>query len=74
MVRIYRFIVEGAGSFPFKQLSRDQAWPASEMDGELIELACPTVAASRQICLASHAHPNVNLWKEQKWPVKRIID
>lgn len=74
MVRIYRFIVEGAGSFPFKQLSRDQAWPASENDGELIELACPTVAAPRRICLASHAHPNVRLWLEQKWSVKRVID
>lgn len=72
MVRIYRFLVVGAGSFPFKQLFRDQAWPASEADAELIELSCPTVAAERTICLASHAEPNPRLWREAKWPVKVI--
>ena len=72
VVRIYRFLVVGAGSFPFKQLSRDCAWPATEDDAELIELSCPTVAAERTICLASHTEPNPRLWREAKWPVKSI--
>ena len=72
MLRLYRFTVTGSGSFPFKQLSRDFAWPATEADAEKIDLACPTVAPEQTICLASHTEPNPRRWREAKWPVKAM--
>jgi len=72
VVRVYRYYVSGEGLFPFNQLCRDQAWPATEADAEKIAYACPTTAPRQLICLASYAHPNVALWKAQKWPVQRV--
>lgn len=72
MVRVYRYYVAGCGSFPFKLLARDQAWPADDSQAELIELACPTQAPRQMICLASHAHPTVNAWAASKWPVLKV--
>jgi hypothetical protein len=72
VLRVYRYYVSGSGLFPFKQLFRDQAWPASEHDADLIELACPTQAPRQIICLASYAHPKPELWAREKWPVQRI--
>lgn len=71
-MRIYRYQVAGDGSFPFALLAEDQAWPASHAEAEKIMLACPTVAPRQFIMLASYAHPNVNRWKEEKWPVRRV--
>lgn len=72
MSRLYQFRVTGAGSFPFKQLARDQAWPASEREAELIELACPTQAPPQTITFASYREPNVQQWRAAKWPVERV--
>jgi hypothetical protein len=72
-MRVYQFTVKGCGSFPFKQLWRDQAWPASERDSELLELACPTQAREQTIGFLSYAHPNAAMWREQKWPVQRVF-
>jgi hypothetical protein len=71
-MRLYRYYVAGCGLFPFKMLARDHAWPASEKDAALIELACPTQAPRQVIGLASHERPSINRWKDENWPVERV--
>jgi hypothetical protein len=71
-MRLYVYYVSGCGLFPFKMLARDRAWPASEKDAELIELACPTQAPRQTIALASRERPSINRWKDENWPVVRV--
>ncbi len=68
----YFYVVVGKGSFPFKQLHFDCAWPASVEDAERIELACPTVAPEQRITLTSSERPNVGAWERAKWPIASI--
>lgn len=64
------FVVSGNGSFPFKALSLQHAWPATVEDAAKIELACPTVAPNQRIKLATYeADLLPDLWVLNKWPV-----
>jgi hypothetical protein len=72
-MRTYYFLVTGAGAFPFAELSRDKAWPATLDDAEKIEYSCPTQAKEQTIRLASRTHPTPDRWKAAKWPVSQVV-
>lgn len=70
VMRVYYFQVAGCGAFPFKLLAKEKAWPASEADAEMIELACPMQAPKHAITFAKHGPPiHLQAWEKAKWPV-----
>jgi hypothetical protein len=71
MTRHYFFTVRGAGSFPFRLLFVDAAWPASAEQAEGIEMSCATVADEREITLCSADAPSPLRWVECRWPIQR---
>lgn len=68
------FSVTGEGNFPFVLLCQDECYPATLADADKIALACPTVAPSVTIVLATHMEgaPKVHLWAKAKWRVLQV--
>lgn len=68
------FCVTGKGDFPFHMLAVSKSYPVDAHEAHKIALACPTVAPEQTIWLESDVgYPNPQLWRNEKWPVQRII-
>lgn len=59
------FTVTGKGPFPFGMLCKDEAWPATPLEGGKMG-----AMYQRTVTLVSHHEPNTPLWHGAGWAVE----
>lgn len=69
---IYRFAVEGRGTFPIDMLRHDLAWPRTELDSEMLE--CGRGLRTVQLVSASLTLPTIRRWNSYGWEVKEVLE
>lgn len=69
MQKIYQYVVEGAGEFPWDMLRRGRCWPASEEDVQMMVAATIRGTSRRRVVLHGLDRPLIDRWASFNWLV-----
>jgi len=70
--KIYKFVVEGEGGFPFDMLRYDCCWPFKQTD--VAKMCKEDYKQERNIQLQGMSFPTQERWKSFGWTIKEVIE